>query len=223
MYDLYFAWGETKAKDTYTWDNYHEDSNWGENYNYGYRNDFAEYPYVVYYEDGYLAYLYDVGIPTNAEYKELVNNCTLKEATLNNVKGIRLTSKNNGKSIFLPYTGSYYDSSTPESGTATYYWTSTNYNSQKAYAYNLNSGKMTSTQCQKRTGLPIRAIARFMYQTYEIYWTSSNSGNFYIDGISNVKGQTSTDNTIYTLQGVKVEGKPQPGIYVKNGRKVVVK
>ena len=82
---------------------------------------------------------------------------------------------------------------------------------------------MTSTQCQKRTGLPIRAIARFMYQTYEIYWTSSNSGNFYIDGISNVKGQTSTDNTIYTLQGVKVECKPQPGIYVKNGRKVVVK
>ena len=223
MYDLYFAWGETKAKDTYTWDNYHKDSNWDENYNYGYRNDFADYPYVVYDEDYYWAYLYDVGIPTNAEYKELVDNCTLKEATLNNVKGIRLTSKKNGKSIFLPYTGSYYDSSTPESGTATYYWTSTNYSSQKAYAYNLKSGKMTSTQCQKRTGLPIRAIARFVYKTDEFEWWASNSGNFEVDGIRSVKVQNPNNGDIYTLQGVKVEGNPKPGIYVRNGRKFVVK
>ena len=51
----------------------------------------------------------------------------------------------------------------------------------------------------------------------------SNSGQFTVDGISNIKSQTPNDDAIYTLQGVKVEGKPQPGIYVRNGRKVVVK
>lgn len=34
---------------------------------------------------------------------------------------------------------------------------------------------------------------------------------------------TTTDNTIYTLQGVKVEGPLKPGVYVKNGHKYVVK
>ena len=82
---------------------------------------------------------------------------------------------------------------------------------------------MTSTQCQKRTGLPIRAIARFVYKTDAFDWWASNSGNFEVDGIRNIKSQTPTDDAIYTLQGVKVEGNPKPGIYVRNGRKFVVK
>ncbi len=191
---------------------------------------------MYWYEDGYdsdadliyggevIPVTYNVGIPTKDEFTELVNNCTLAEATVNGMKGVRFTSKKNSKSIFLPYSGSYYDSSTPESGTATYYWTSTNVSSQKAYAAGLANGKLTATQCQKRTGMPYRAIARYegVLEDWEIP-VYSNSSNFAVDGISNIKSQTPTDGNIYTLQGVKVEGKPQPGIYVKNGRKVVVK
>ena len=154
--------------------------------------------------------MYAAGIPTKADFTELVNNCTLTEETLNGVKGIVFTSKKNNKCIFLPYSGSCYDGKTPANGTSSYYWTSTSYDSQKAYAVSVANGEVTSTTCQKRTGLPYRSVARYVrpleWQEYPDYWEGewSNSGNFYIDGISNVKGQTSTDNTIYTLQGVKV-------------------
>ena len=122
----------------------------------------------------------------------------------------------------MPYTGSHYDNYTPASGTATYYWTVIEINSEKAYAAKLSNGKMTITQCQKRTGLPVRLCG------YPSGWTSyddlwSPSGNFDTDGISNVKASRATDQSIYTLQGVKVEGTPKPGIYIKNGRKFVVK
>ena len=41
-------------------------------------------------------------------------------------------------------------------------------------------------------------------------------------GISSVDAETVSDNSIYTLQGVKV-AQPQKGIYVKNGKKVIIK
>jgi surface protein len=71
------------------------------------------------------------------------------------------TSKKNGNKIFLPYSGSYYDSKKPSDGTVTYYWTSTgNTNDEKkAWAVKLASGTATMTECQRRTGLPVRACA----------------------------------------------------------------
>lgn len=44
-------------------------------------------------------------MPTHAEFKELVSNCTSKWTELNGVKGRRFTSKINGNSIFLPASG----------------------------------------------------------------------------------------------------------------------
>jgi len=41
-------------------------------------------------------------------------------------------------------------------------------------------------------------------------------------GISSVDAETVSDNSIYTLQGVKV-AQPQKGVYVKNGKKVIIK
>ena len=118
----------------------------------------------------------------------------------------------------MPYTGSHYDSSTPASGTATYYWTYESYNSEKAYAGKLSGGKMTITQCQKRTGLPVRLCGE-----PSGWWYSSNSGNFEVDGIRNVGTSQVDDSPVYNLQGVKVEGALKPGVYIKNGRKFVVK
>ncbi len=48
---------------------------------------------------------------------------------------------------------------------------------------------------------------------FEIYETT---------GISSVDAETVSDNSIYTLQGVKV-AQPQKGVYVKNGKKVIIK
>lgn len=224
----YYAWGEDESKNDYTWANYSQSVSNLNGYNFGYWNgntclSFGDYSL------SYGDYLYDAGIPTKAEFTELVNNCTLTETTIHGVKGVKFTSKKNGKSIFLPYAGSCYDGKTPADGTASYYWTSTSYNSDKAYSVSLANGKLTSTTCQKRTGLPYRSVARYVRELYYYEYPGwdeddwSNSGNFAVDGISNIKSQTPTDGNIYTLQGVKVEGNPQPGIYVKNGRKFVVK
>ena len=49
-------------------------------------------------------------MPTNADFGELINNCTSDWTTLNGVEGRKFTSKKNGKSIFLPAAGyRYYD------------------------------------------------------------------------------------------------------------------
>ena len=100
------------------------------------------------------------------------------------------------------------------------------YDTNRINTVALKNGKLTYTQTQLRTGLPIRLCAYLVETVYlDLYGDlmDSNSGQFTVDGISNIKSQTPNDDAIYTLQGVKVEGKPQPGIYVRNGRKVVVK
>lgn len=47
--------------------------------------------------------------PTLAQYNELFENCSYKKYVFNGVTGIKFTSKINGKSIFLPGAGCYYD------------------------------------------------------------------------------------------------------------------
>ncbi len=232
----YYAWYELTPKSKYTWANYDNTSpdwyawDWCERLKFEYQDwqgnfdwdcDFTLTEDTSHDDIFNLSITgYNSGIACTSDYQELVQNCDMLEKKLNGVKGIQFTSKNNGKRIFMPYAGSYYDNSTPASGTASYYWTEEYYNEKQAYAILLKDGALTITQCQRRTGLPIRLIGE--YYDRDNFW--SNTGNFSeTDGINNVKGQTSTDGTIYTLQGVKVEGKPQPGIYVRNGRKVVVK
>ena len=46
-------------------------------------------------------------MPTYAEAQELLSKCTWKETTLKGVYGFLVTSKINGNTIFLPYTGLY--------------------------------------------------------------------------------------------------------------------
>jgi uncharacterized protein (TIGR02145 family) len=63
-------------------------------------------------------------LPTETEFKELIDNCTWFWAEENGVKGYKVTSKKNGHSIFLPAaghsdgTGVYYVGSYGE------YWSS---------------------------------------------------------------------------------------------------
>lgn len=44
--------------------------------------------------------------PTKSDFEELINNCTYEFISYNGINGGKLTSKKNGKSIFLPATGS---------------------------------------------------------------------------------------------------------------------
>lgn len=100
-YGGYYAWGETKTKNSYT----------QENYSY-YDNSIKDYISIGNEISGteYDAATVNLGndwrMPTKGEIEELINNCSWEWTQLNNVNGYVITGKN-GNSIFLPASGYY--------------------------------------------------------------------------------------------------------------------
>lgn len=107
-YGDYYAWGETKPKQEYTQLNH----KW-------YKEGAPSLGYTKYNnEDGKMtlededdAVIQNLGngwrTPTLADFRELTNQklTTIKKTTLNGVAGYQITSKKNGKSIFIPFAG----------------------------------------------------------------------------------------------------------------------
>ena len=107
-YGDYYAWGETKPKQEYTQLNH----KW-------YKEGAPSLGYTKYNnEDGKMtlededdAVIQNLGngwrTPTLADFRELTNKklTTIKKTTLNGVAGYQITSKKNGKSIFIPFAG----------------------------------------------------------------------------------------------------------------------
>lgn len=82
-------------------------------------------------------------IPTRKEFKELVQNCTFKWLTYNDVNGCLITGPN-GNTIFLPKVGYSYSTSstsvTQYAGNDAQYWTSTsNGGTYSSYYFLMNS------------------------------------------------------------------------------------
>lgn len=108
QYGDYYAWGETKPKQEYTQLNH----KW-------YKEGAPSLGYTKYNnEDGKMtlededdAVIQNLGngwrTPTLADFRELTNQklTTIKKTTLNGVAGYQITSKKNGKSIFIPFAG----------------------------------------------------------------------------------------------------------------------
>ncbi len=63
-------------------------------------------------------------MPTNAEFQELIDNCTWTWTTMNGKNGYKVVSKTNGNSIFLPAAGRRRDTSLDLAGSYGYYWSS---------------------------------------------------------------------------------------------------
>lgn len=147
-YGNYYAWGETTTKSTYTESNYvYSDNpttlpldkdaaraNWGGSWR----------------------------MPTKAEQDELRSNCTWTWTTMNGVNGYKVTSKTNGKSIFLPAAGSRYYSGLNDDGSSGYYWSSSLYTSYSGTACCLyfNSGKVDWHYDGLRYGQSVRAVCQ---------------------------------------------------------------
>ena len=129
----YFSWGETENKRINSWDTY--------KYSEGSPKALLKYcsnPACAWHElvdsisvlepDDDVAQVKwgaDWHIPTKAQIDELVEGCTWTKTTLNGVEGYRVTGKKPGytdRSIFLPYTGKYYDGKLFNSRTHGYYW-----------------------------------------------------------------------------------------------------
>ena len=99
-------------------------------------------------------------MPTAAEFKELVDNCTSVWTTQNGVTGRLFTSNVNGNSIFLPAAG-YYDGTTlEERGVEGCYWAST-YHSETDDAFYLDFYEkeiIPENYISRSTGQLVRAV-----------------------------------------------------------------
>ena len=216
-YGNYYAWGETKTKSTYNWTTYQYCSGTSSSV-VDLGNSIAGTSYdaaTVNWGSGWV-------MPTVVQINELVNQCSFSLATVNGVKGLRLTGPN-GKSIFFPMSGYKVDATLYKAGEQAYLWscrkdliTNVAYKAGALYIERSStSAKAKSTPAQRRTGSPVRAVRASS--------SGANEGLFETDGIIAAPVTTPSDGAIYNLQGMKMEGELQPGIYVKNGKKFVVK
>ena len=144
----YYAWGETTSKNNYT------------KSSYTYHNiDIGSNISGTKYDVAHTKWGGSWRIPTEAEWKELVNECTWTWTTYNGVKGYNVTSSN-GNSIFLPVTG-MCDNTFVQFGTTNgYYWSATIGRSNSNCAYNLffKSDFYYTTDLYRYCGRAVRPV-----------------------------------------------------------------
>ncbi len=164
-YGTYFAWGETKAKDYYSWNTYawsKGDSQFLTKYSSADKR--AKLAPV---DDAAQANLGgNWRMPTAEEFDELLNpdNCKWEWTSQDGVNGYKVTSKKTGNSIFLPITGFRYYSEIQFRAFSGIYWTSSLYtanpNNAWCLEFNFNDvqvhyGKLSSNRFSGRC---IRAV-----------------------------------------------------------------
>lgn len=138
-FGTYFAWGETKSKDYYSWNTYawsKGDSQFLTKYsNTDRRSQLAPVDDAAHVNLGG-----GWRMPTVDEFEELINNCTWEWTTQDGVNGYKVTSKKTGNSIFLPITGFRYYADTQFRSIMGVYWTSSLYtgNPNKAWCLEFN-------------------------------------------------------------------------------------
>ena len=149
-YGAYFAWGETKTKDTYNWDTYCfcRESTWRDMTRYTYPdgqlsgrwyngNTFVGDNRTV-LEPGDDAATDNWGgkwrMPTKEEIDELCTNCTWTWTQKNGINGYEVKGSN-GNSIFLPASGLFGGDPSPINvGISGYYWSSSLCLTNSSYA-----------------------------------------------------------------------------------------
>ena len=154
---LYFAWGETQAKD--------KDFHWL-NYAFGTNLDITKYNksdgliLLEPQDDAATALLGGKWrTPTYNEIQELVDGCTWEWAEVGQKKGRLGTSKANGKTIFLPTTGYYVNSVLLDLDTACHLWSSLRNPNSDLYAWLLYIDDTERILTDMRvSGAPIRPV-----------------------------------------------------------------
>lgn len=131
----YFAWGETSPKDEYTEGN---SEVFGMDYSTLKSKGITD-------SDGNLTAKYDAAtanwgkswhMPTLTQIEELLDECEWTWTTKNGVNGFIVTGAN-GNSIFLPAAGDRIGTSLDLAGSIGEYWSSTAYEEDSSYAYDL--------------------------------------------------------------------------------------
>ena len=147
-YGNYYAWGEVLPKEDYSWvtykyanGDYNKLTKYCNNASYG-DNGFTDNKTTLEPEDdaAHVNWGGSWRMPTDAEWAELIANCTWTWTTQNGINGYQVTGKTNSNSIFLPAAGYRYDSSLSYVGYDGYYWSSSLYEYYPYYAWYLYFG-----------------------------------------------------------------------------------
>ena len=163
-YGGYYAWGETEEKSEYSWETY----KWCN----GSNNTITKYCTDNIYGTVDSKTLLDPNddvartmwggnwrVPTANELQELFDNCIWSYGKLNGTDGYWVTSRNNGKSIFLPTAGCRQGIDIRYSGVLGFYWSATSCNgSSSAYNirfYNIHTG---IDEYERTNGFTIRPV-----------------------------------------------------------------
>ena len=181
-YGDYFAWGETEpyysSQDPLTWKEgkeagyswasyrwcmgeYNTLTKYCSNSGYGY-NGFTDNKTVLDLEDD--AAHVNLGgswrMPTDAEWTELMQNCTWTRTTQNGVDG-RLVTASNGNSIFLPAAGGRYDTDLYDAGSSGYYWSFSLDTGYPDYAWGVNfhPGSIYRSYDRRCGGASVRPVS----------------------------------------------------------------
>lgn len=162
-YGAYFAWGETKEKNSYLYSTY----------SYYLRDDKEWWCSFIGNDIGGTAF--DVAnarwgggwkIPSKEQWEELINNTTvISYNNLNGVDGMFFIGSN-GESIFLPYAGEKYGELLYYKGECGYYWSSTYYEwdglwffaGEDAWKTDFFNDVFGLERCERITGLPVRPV-----------------------------------------------------------------
>ena len=223
-YGDYFSWGETSTKEEYEWTTYmwYEGSGqtedlfaWTESENrltkYNYNEDYGvvDNKYELDLEDdaAYMNWGNSWRMPSNKQLAHLLNNTIHEEVTIDDVLGMKLTSKKNGNSIFMPYSGYRKSVGIYFQNYDYKYWTRTLAPNSELQA--LHAIAMGTYTCYypRELGLAVRPVA---------YKAPT--------GIQTISSKCDYNDKYYTLNGMMLESKPsKKGVYIINGHKCVVK
>lgn len=165
-YGDYFAWGEIKPKDRYSWSSYKycNDGDYHKLTKYCAKNNYGNVVNKEILDPEDDAAVQNLGngwrMPTIEEYKEFLDNCDWKWTTKDGVNGSEFTSKKNGNKIFFPAAGlkGQIFSNTDSYGN---FWSSSLYSDDPSNAQGLyfDSGYADLIDWYGRcNGFPVRAV-----------------------------------------------------------------
>ena len=173
-YGDYFSWGECYGKTNYSVNHYKWMKRDGDSWNLTKYCDDSRFGYKGFTDDKSELDLEDDAayvnwgpawrMPSPEQFIELVNSnyTTIEVTTLNDVSGSKITSNSNGKSIFLPHAGYYWDSSLKNAGSSGSYWSRMRYQSgDPTYAISLriyNDRVIPNISEMRNQGFSVRPV-----------------------------------------------------------------
>jgi hypothetical protein len=98
-------------------------------------------------------------MPTREDFVELVDNCTFEFCSLNGYKGMKLTSKINGNTIFFACSGGGYGSGWYDVGSYGLYWSASIFSAAYARYLSFVSGGVSPQGSLSRfLGFAVRPV-----------------------------------------------------------------